>query len=439
MLLNLALIVVFIMLLSASLQGITILYPLIAGLFLFILLSFRAGFKTTEIAGMIWSGIRKPSKIYEITLLVGASASLWMACGTVPLFIYYGLGLIRPELFVVSIFLITCLLALAIGSSFGTAGIVGVVFMVMARTGGVDPNLAAGAIITAAYFSERSTPLSSCANLVAVLTGTDLYGYLKKLFTGTFIPFAAATGLYLFFSLRNPLHGDFSAASASLELLFNLSPWAVLPAAVVVICVIFKADVRLTLLLSMIMAGAVGGLIQGQSPAELLTVMLTGYHGNSEDVLAASLQSGGMGAMIRPILVIAAASAYSGIFEGTGMLTHFEQTVAQLVQRFGRFAAVLGTSTVSACFGCSQTFSIITTHQFMAPYYAKNPEGRSQMAQDIGNTAVIIPALIPWNVASAIPAAILTVDAGFIPYAFFLYLVPLFIGSKAFVQTLKNH
>ncbi len=439
MLLNLSLVVVFIMLLTASLQGITILYPLIAGLVLFILLSYRAGFNTADIAAMLWNGIRKPSKIYEVTLLVGASASLWMACGTVPLFIYYGLGLIRPELFVVSVFLITCLLSLAIGSSFGTAGIIGVVFMVMARAGGVDPNLAAGAIITAAYFGERSTPLSSCANLVTILTDTDLYGYLKKLFAGTLIPFVAATGLYLFFSLRNPLHGDSSAASASLEALFNLNPLGALPALVVVLCVVFKADVRLTLLLSMVMAGGVGAAIQGQTPAELLTVMLTGYHRNSEGVLAASLQSGGMAAMIRPLLVVAAASAYSGIFEGTGMLAHFERTVGKLAKRFGRFAAVLATSTLSACFGCSQTFSIITTHQFVAPYYAKTPEERSGLAQDIGNTAVVIPALIPWNVASAVPAAILSVDAGFIPYAFFLYLVPLFIGGKAFVQTLKKH
>lgn len=439
MLLNLSLIFVFIMLVASSLQGITILYPLTAGLGLFILLSIKNGFKAAEIAAMIWRGIRKPAQIYEITLLVGASASLWMACGTVPLFIYHGLHFIVPEFFVVSVFLITCLLALAIGSAFGTAGIVGVVFMVMARAGGVNPNLAAGAIITAAYISERSTPLSSCANLVSVLSGTDLYSYLKKLFISTLVPFAVATGLYLLFSIRNPLHGDFSGVSATLSTLFNLSPWVILPAVAVAICVMVKADVRLTLLLSILMAGIVGVLIQHQTPGQLLGVMLTGYHRASADALASSLQSGGMAAMIRPILVIAVASAYSGIFEGTGMLIHFERTVASLAERFGRFSAVLATSTVSACFGCSQTFALITTHQFMKPYYAQTPAGRSELAQDIGNTAVIIPAMIPWNVASAIPAAILSVDSGFIPYAFFLYMVPLFMWGKGFVHSAKKH
>lgn len=439
MLLNLSLIVVFIMLVASSVQGITILYPLLAGLSFFILLSLREGFTAADIGSMIWQGIQKPSKIYEITLLVGASASLWMACGTVPLFIYHGLRFITPEFFVVSVFLITCLLALAIGSAFGTAGIVGVVFMVMARAGGVDPNLTAGAIVTAAYFSERSTPLSSCANLVAILTGADLYSYLKKLFISTLFPLGAATGLYLVFSIRNPLQGDFSGVSAVLTSLFNLSPFVALPAAAVAICVFFRADVRLTLLLSILTAGAVGMAFQGRTPVELLGVMLTGYSMESADPLAASLKSGGMAAMVRPVMIIAVASAYSGIFEGTGMLVHLERTVAKLTSRFGRFTAVLATSTVSACFGCSQTFSVITTQQFMGPYYAKTAEGRMEMAQDIGNTAVIIPALIPWNVACAIPAAILSVDVGFIPYAFFLYMVPLFMWSKGFVQSSKKH
>ncbi len=438
MALNLSLILVFIMLVTSSLKGITILYPLTAGLVIFVLISLKDGYKPWEITRMIWNGIRKPSKIYEITLLVGASASLWMSCGTVPFFIYHGLSFITPELFVVSIFLITCLLALAIGSAFGTAGIIGVVFMVMARAGGVNPNLAAGAIITAAYFCERSTPLSSCANLVAILTGTDLYGYLKKLFTGTVIPFAGTVAIYLLLSFQNPLHGDFSGVSEALELLFNLSPMVMLPAAVVVICVGFKADVRLTLLFSIIAAIAVGILVQSQTLADTVRVLLSGYHLNPDEALASSLQSGGMAAMIRPILIIAVASAYSGIFEGTRMLIHFEKTVAKLAGRFGRFSAVLATSTVSACFGCSQTFAIITTHQFMEPYYHKSQTGRSDLAQDIGNTAVLIPALIPWNVAFTIPAAILSVDAGFIPYAFFLYMVPLFMWGRSFVQSSKN-
>lgn len=432
MALNLSLVAVFILLLFSSLNGITILYPLAAGLVLFILLSVKQGFSAADIVRMMGAGIRKPSKIYEILVLVGASVSLWMACGTVPYFIYHGLSFLAPEYFVVSVFVLTCLMGIGIGSSVGISGIIGVVFMVMARAGGVDPNLTAGAILTAAYFCERSTPLSSCANLVAVLAETDLYGYMKKLFTGTLIPFAVTAGLYLFFSLQNPIHGDFAGVTADIAAMFNLSDFVVIPAAAVLVCVIFRADVRLTLGLGILMAGVVGVMVQGQPPMEMLRIMITGYKSTSSGAVASHLQSGGIVGMMRPILVVVVAAAYSGIFEGTRMLIRFEQNVAGLVQRFGRFSGMIATSLVSSCFGCSQTFAIITTHQFMEPYYPKTLEGRSDEAQDIGNTAVLIPGLIPWNVAFSIPAAILSVDSGCIPYAFFLYIVPLFIWGREY-------
>lgn len=430
MVLNLSLILVFAALLFSSLKGITILYPLTAGLVLFILLSIKQGFSPIEILRMISAGIRKPSKIYEILILVGASVSLWMACGTVPYFIYHGLSFIAPEYFVVSVFILTCLMGIGIGSSVGISGIIGVVFMVMARAGGVDPNLTAGAIITAAYFCERSTPLSSCANLVAVLAETDLYGYMKKLFIGTLIPFTVTVGLYLFFSLQNPLRGDFGSVTADISAMFNLSSSVTIPALTVLLCVLFRADVRLTLGLGIVTAGVVGVMVQGEYPMDMVGIMLTGYKSPSGGAVASHLQSGGIFGMVRPIMVVIVAAAYSGIFEGTRMLIRFEQKVDALVRHFGRFSAMIVTSTIGSCFGCSQTFAIITAHQFMEPYYPKTAEGKAEEAQDIGNTAVLIPGLIPWNVAFSIPAAILAVDARCIPYAFFLYLAPLFIWGK---------
>ena len=438
MALNLSLILVFAALLFSSLNGIAILYPLMAGLVLFILLSIRLGFSPLEIAQMIGDGIRKPARIYQILILVGASVSLWMACGTVPYFIYHGLSLIAPEYFVVSVFILTCLMGIGIGSSVGIAGIIGVVFMVMARAGGVDPNLTAGAIITAAYFCERSTPLSSCANLVAVLAETDLYGYMKKVFTSTLMPFAVTTALYLFFSIRNPLHGDFNGVTSDIAALFSLSDLVVIPAVAVLVCVLFRVDVRLTLGLGILTAGMVGVMVQGQQPMEMLRIMATGYKSTSGGAVTLNLQSGGILGMARPILTVVVAAAYSGIFEGTRMLSRFEQNVDKLARRFGRFSAMIVTSVVSSCFGCSQTFAIITTHQFMGPYYSKTARGRAEEARDMGNTAVLIPGLIPWNVAFSIPAAILSVDARCIPYAFFLYLVPLFILGSEKLKRLRG-
>lgn len=434
--LNLTLLMIFVMLLYSSLQGISILYPLLAGLALLIALALKNGGSPTALMKMVWLGVRKTSKIYEITLLVGGSAALWMACGTVPFFIYYGLGFIKPQLFVVSVFLLTALMALAIGSAFGTTGIIGVVFMVMARAGGVDPNLTAGAILTAAYFCERSTPLSSCANLVAILTGSDIYAYIKRLFSGTWMIFFGVTVAYGVLSFMNPLEGSYGNAAASLNTFFNLSPAVALPALAVMVCIALKLDVRYTLGSGIVSAIAVAMAVQGMGLREVLTVMFTGFDLNSTDPIAASLKNGGVMAMARAVMVIAVASAYSGIFEGTGMLVEFERHVDKLVAAMGRYTGILATAVAGSCFGCSQTFAIVTTNQFMAKYYGQSSREKLDLAEDIGNSAVVVPALIPWNVAFTIPAAILGVGKGAILYAFYLYLVPLFflIRSWALIR-----
>ncbi len=428
------LLTVFLMLLFSSLKGIPILYPLLAGLLPVSLMALKGGTGLRALGLMIISGVRRTSRIYEITLLVGGSAALWMACGTVPYLILYGLRMITPSYFIFSVFLITSLLALAIGSAFGTTGIIGVVFMVMARAGGVDPLLTAGAVLTAAYFCERTTPLSSCANLVSVISGADLYGYLRGLFLDTLVPLGLTGGLYLYFSLKNPLTASNLDVPGVLETLFTFSPLVLLPAAAVVVCVALRLDVRLTLGLSILIAAAVAVLQQQMTPLETFRTLLTGYVPALKTPLAENLRNSGLAGMIRPVLVIAVASAYSGIFEGTGMLKSLETFVAALVKRFGRFSGALVTGVVSACFGCSQTFAIISTHQFLSPYYEKTASGRAQLARDSGNAAVLTPALIPWNVAFTIPAAILAVDVRCLPYAFFLYLAPLYMWGRSIVK-----
>ncbi|MEO0989079.1 MAG: hypothetical protein AAFY20_26580, partial [Cyanobacteria bacterium J06639_14] len=39
--------------------------------------------------------------------------------------------------------------------------------------------------------------------------------------------------------------------------------------------------------------------------------------------------------------------------------------------------------------------------------------------------AVVLAPLVPWNIAGLVPATVLLTDAGFVPYAVYLYLLPL--------------
>ena len=157
---------------------------------------------------MAWEKGRQSLLVLRILFLIGAITGLWRSSGTIAYCIYHGVRLITPGLFLFIAFLLTAALSYALGTSFGVASTAGVIFMALARSGGVNEALAAGAILSGVYFGDRCSPVSSSANLVAVVTGTTLYRNVRRMFL-TALPATALTALlYLWLSLKKSPHGD---------------------------------------------------------------------------------------------------------------------------------------------------------------------------------------------------------------------------------------
>ena len=70
---------------------------------------------------------------------------------------------------------------------------------------------------------------------------------------------------------------------------------------------------------------------------------------------------------------------------------------------------------------CNQTLATILTAQLCRPCYAR----RQDIAIPLENSAILIAALIPWSIAGSLPCATLGVTMACLPYALYLYLVPL--------------
>ena len=119
--------------------------------------------------------------VIDIYLLIGAITALWRSAGTIGFFIYHGLQIITPQMFLLVAFLLTSFISYALGTSFGVVGTVGVILMALARSGGVDAAVTAGTIIAGAYFGDRCSPASSSAALVAAATGTALERNLRRM------------------------------------------------------------------------------------------------------------------------------------------------------------------------------------------------------------------------------------------------------------------
>ena len=148
--------------------------------------------------------------------------------GTLIAMVYYGLQLLSPNYFYVTACAISALVAISIGSSWTVVGTIGIGFMGIAANMGLNPAIAAGAIISGAYFGDTSSPLSDSANLAAAAAGVDLYPHLRETLLTSSL--ALAISLAVFFMLGQPGDFDASATRSAASRSRSTSPSAV-PAA----------------------------------------------------------------------------------------------------------------------------------------------------------------------------------------------------------------
>ncbi len=421
-------------------KNISILIPMVFGLLCFSATAMYRGFHWMHVIKMVARGFKKSLIVIRIFVLIGLITAMWRACGTIPFFVYYGTQLIYPQFFILFSFLLSCMVSLSIGTSFGTASTIGVVLIVLAQSGQVNLNITAGAIIAGAYFGDRCAPTSSSANLVATLTNTHLYDNIKNMFKTAAIPFIVSVLIYSFFSLQNPMLAGGSSILSEISGNFNLSPFVMLPALIILVLSIMKYDVKLSMLLSVISGAAICLWVQHIPLADVLRYMLLGYTLPAGGSFAKIIAGGGLISMVKVVFIVLIASAYSGIFEEADLFHDIQPFLEKLSRRIALFPTMVITSITTSAFSCNQTLAIILTHQLLHQTYTDNGYSNEELAIDIENSVVLIAALIPWSIAVAVPIATLSADIGCIPYAVFLYLVPLtilFQKSKHFMTPVR--
>ena len=408
---------------SISKQVSTIL-PLLIGMFAFSAVAYYRGYKLKSIFEMLLKGMKKSLSLMPIFVLIGMITALWRSSGTIPFFVYYGTKIMNPDYFILFSFLLTCFVSFALGTSFGTVGTMGIVLIVLAKSCNVDIYVTAGAIISGAFFGDRGSPLSSSANLVAIVTETDLYDNVKKMFiTGT-VPFLATVLVYLFLSKDNPINVTNNALIEKFNIYFNLHLSTILPAGIIFLMAVLKKNVQISMFFSILTAIIVSRFFQNMTYQEIFNYMIFGYV-NTDQELSGIISGGGLMTMVSVSFVVLIASSYSGLFEGTGMLNDIQGALIKMSKKIGIYLTTVFTSIVTCAFCYNQTLPILLTYDLMRNIYKENGLTKSHLAIDIENTVILIAELFPWNIAIAVPLATIDVGAKAIPYAAYLYLLPL--------------
>ena len=424
---------------GALIFGYSLVIALLVGLAAFMLVGHRMGHSFRSLAKMGVDSNKDSLIVIEVMLIIGFLTASWRVSGTVTIFVYYGMKIITPSLFLLIAFLLSCLLSYALGTSFGVAGTVGVIFMTLARSGGVDPILAAGTLMSGIYFGDRCSPVSSSANMVAVITKTDIFTNVKKMMKTGLLPLILATVIYIFVSIANPITHVDAALLETFETEFNLSLWAFVPAILMLVLPLIKVSVLISMGLSIGSAVVVAWLVQNVPLLEVIKVCIFGYEA-SGDGLGSLLNGGGMVSMLEIVVILLISCCYSGIFTGTGMLDKLQEKLSAACTRFGRFTVMLAISIGSAACFCNQTIATLMCNDLLRkPYFdgAKtnytpaNQTGeddyriKEELAIDMENSVILIACMIPWSIGCSVPLGFFDVGPKAVLFAFYMWLVPI--------------
>ncbi|MCP4724398.1 MAG: Na+/H+ antiporter NhaC [bacterium] len=406
--------------------------PLVLGAAVASVVAVYLGYSWKEVQDSLVKGITLALSACLILLIIGCLIGTWILSGIVPSMIYYGLKMIAPSVFLVTTCLICAVVSISTGSSWSTAGTVGVALIGIGQTMGMPPAMVAGAIISGAYFGDKMSPLSDTTNLAPATAGTDLFTHVRHMaYTGvpsliiSLIIFAVI-GFQYSDGRVDPREVD--VMLNTLDNTFNISPWLLFGPLLVILMVIFRIPALPALLGGAMLGAIIAGLAQGSSISEIIQASMNGYVGNSgNEMVDGLLTRGGLSSMMNTISLIFAALAFGGVMEGSGML----ECIASSILKLARSVGSLVTATVLTCVGMNiiapdQYLSIVVPGRMYRNAFTKQKLHPKNLSRLLEGSGTLSSPLVPWNTCGAFMGGVLGVSAGaYFMFAFFNLINPL--------------
>ena len=402
----------------------SLIIALLAGLVCFMAVGLRQGHSFKSLCRMGADGNRDSMIVIEVMLIIGFLTASWRISGTVTIFVYYGIKVITPPLFLIVAFALSCLLSYALGTSFGVAGTVGVIFMTLARSGGVDPVITAGVLMSGIYFGDRCSPVSSSANLVAAVTGSDILGNVKAMMKTALLSLILTVIIYTVVSVMNPITGVSPELLRMFETEFSLSLWAFIPAVLMVLLPLLKINILISMGVSIVSAIVIAWLVQDIPLLQVLKTCVMGYE-SSGNGLATLLNGGGMVSMLEIVVILLISCCYSGIFSGTGMLNALQDRLSSACTRFSRFVIMIIISIASSACFCNQTIATLMCNDLLKKPYLDGGGTAEELAIDMENSVILIACMIPWSIGCSVPLGFFDIGPAAVLCAFYMWLVPI--------------
>ena len=415
------------------------------------------GLSWADIQESMVAGIKVGLGPILILLAVGGLIGSWMIAGTVPAMIYYGVSILNPSIFFAAAAIICALASISIGSSWTVAGTLGIGLIGIADSYGLSPAVAAGAIISGAYFGDKLSPLSDTTNLAAACTSVDLFAHIRHMLWTTvpafciallffsFIPSGAATAPEQIAELRAAIDQEFNVSVGvliPLAVMIGLI-WRRVPAyPAIMLATLAGILTALTLQTDVVRKFALMANPEATMPVVegLWRTLFAGFEGTTtNEELNSLISKGGIASMLNTVWLIVSALAFGGVLERTGILKQILDSVLKLVKSTGDLVAATVTGGfITNILAADQFLAIALPGRLFSSTYDDRGLSRENLSRTLEDSATMTSALIPWNTCGAYMAATLGVATfDYAPYAIFNLACPLIavaFGYLAFKQ-----
>lgn len=393
---------------------------------------FVLGYSWSELEEGIIDTIKMAMQAVLILMVIGSIIGTWILSGTVPTMIYYGLKLLSPGIFLLATAIICCIVSVATGSSWTTAGTVGIALMGVGLGLGMPAGLVAGAIVSGAYFGDKISPLSDTTNLAPAMAGTTLFEHVKHMIYTTIPALLISLVLYGILGARyagenfdtNQINQILTTMSEN----FTISPLLLIPPVIVIIIVVLKIPALPGLMSGAVLGGIFAAIFQGSNIGDIIDAAHYGYTMESGfQIVDDLLTRGGLDGMMWTVSLILIALAFGGVMEKTGMLHAVGSAILSLANSTGSLIL----STVLTCIAVNlltgeQYLSLVVPGRMFKDAYAEKGIHPKVLSRALEGSGTVTSPLIPWNTCGAFMWTTLGVHPfAYAPYAFLNILVPI--------------
>ncbi|WP_105837562.1 Na+/H+ antiporter NhaC [Staphylococcus aureus] len=368
-----------------------------------------------------------------IILAVGIIVGSWMFSGTVPALIYYGLDLLNPSYFLISVFFISAVTSVATGTAWGSASTAGIALISIGNQLGIPPGMAAGAIIAGAVFGDKMSPLSDTTNLAALVTKVNIFKHIHSMMWTT-IP-ASIIGLLVWFIAGFQFKGhsndkQIQTLLSELAQIYQINIWVWVPLIVIIVCLLFKMATVPAMLISSFSAIIVGTFNHHFKMTDGFKATFSGFNDSMihqshiSSGVKSLLEQGGMMSMTQILVTIFCGYAFAGIVEKAGCLEVLLTTISKGIHSVGSLICITVICCIALVFAAGvASIVIIMVGVLMKDLFEKYQVSRSVLSRTLEDSSTMVLPLIPWGTSGIYYTNQLHVSVG----EFFIWTVPCYL------------